>query len=91
MRRFSRFCCIDWSGAKGTVQRGIAIALAQGAAPPVLVAAPDGRPDGWSRAAVRAWLCDSAARGDDMLVGFDFSAGFGLATRAIRQMRDDQK
>jgi hypothetical protein len=51
--RFERFVAIDWSGAKGPRQRGIAVAMcAAGADAPELV-----RPDRtWSRAEVLDWL-----------------------------------
>lgn len=75
MRRFSHFAAIDWSGARGARQRGIALAVASGAAAPALV-----RPDHiWSRAEVLDWLESIAAAGEDMLIGFDFSAAFAFA------------
>lgn len=75
MRRFSHFAAIDWSGARGPRQRGIALAIASGAAAPQLV-----RPGHvWSRAEVLYWLESVAASGDDMLIGFDFSAAFAFA------------
>ncbi len=71
IRRFSRFACIDWSGAQGRWQRGIAVAqCAAGDAAPELVV-PPGRH--WSRAAVLDWLLDQAAADADLLVGIDFS------------------
>ncbi len=77
MRRFTHFTAIDWSGARGTRQRGIAVAVASGAAAPALV-----RPGHiWSRAEVLAWLEELATSGADVLVGFDFSAGFAFADR----------
>lgn len=75
MRRFSHFAAIDWSGARGPRQRGIALAVASGAAAPELV-----RPGHiWSRAEILAWLQDIAASAADMLIGFDFSSGFAFA------------
>lgn len=75
MRRFTHFAAIDWSGARGERQRGIAVALASGSAPPALL-----RPGHvWSRTEVLAWLTDMAASGTDMLIGFDFSAAFAFA------------
>lgn len=77
MRRFSHFAAIDWSGARGERQRGIALAVASGTAAPVLV-----RPGHiWSRAEILAWLEDVAASGADMLIGFDFSAAFAFTDR----------
>jgi hypothetical protein len=68
IRRFRRFACIDWSGAKGDRQKGIAIAVSDGPGrtPRLLERA-------WSRPAVLDWLLDHARRGSDLLVGIDFS------------------
>ena len=77
MRRFTHFAAVDWSGARGAKQRGIALAVASGAAAPVLV-----RPGHvWSRAEVLDWLESIAAAREDMLIGFDFSAAFAFADR----------
>lgn len=77
MRRFTHFAAIDWSGARGSRQRGIALAVARGIDAPELV-----RPGHiWSRAEILTWLQDVAASGADMLIGFDFSAGFAFADR----------
>lgn len=67
MTRFTHFLAVDWSGAKGARQKGIAlaVALADGG-PPVLVAPPD--PKGWARAEVLALLCDLPGT---TLVGLD--------------------
>lgn len=55
MTRFAQFLAVDWSGAKGPRQKGIAVALAQaGGGAPVLLAPPD--PRGWARAEVLALL-----------------------------------
>ena len=68
MRTFSRFACVDWSGAKGSRHAGIALAVCeQGNAAPVLVAPPE---KFWSRQAIADWLL---AQDDDLLIGFDFS------------------
>lgn len=66
---FTRFVAIDWSGAKGNVHRGIAVAMCEtGDTAPTLVSPPSRF---WSREAVLDWLL---ARHDElMLVGFDFS------------------
>ena len=75
MRRFSHFAAIDWSGARGKRQSGIALAVASGKAAPALV-----RPGHiWSRAEILAWMEGVAAAGEDMLIGFDFSAAFAFA------------
>lgn len=77
MRRFTHFAALDWSGARGARQRGIALAIASGAHAPALV-----RPGHvWSRAEILAWLDGIAAAGEDMLIGFDFSAAFAFADR----------
>lgn len=77
MRRFTHFAAIDWSGARGERQRGIALAVASGGGAPALV-----RPGHiWSRAEILAWLEDIAAAREDMLIGFDFSAAFAFADR----------
>ena len=53
MDRFDRFVAIDWSGAKGEFQKGIAVAQIARDGPPVLVE-PPGRL--WSRATVQTYL-----------------------------------
>lgn len=68
MPRFTRFACADWSGAKGSRHRGIALAVcAAGDEAPHLVTPPD---KVWSRQAIADWLL---AQDDDLLIGFDFS------------------
>lgn len=65
---FAATVAIDWSGAKGTRHKGIAIAEARGSDPPRLV-----RPDHvWSRQEVLDWLLVRANEGPT-LFGFDFS------------------
>lgn len=67
-RRFRRFACIDWSGAKGERQKGIAVAVSEGPGKtPALIERS------WSREAVLDWLLDHARRESDLLVGIDFS------------------
>lgn len=67
---FARFAAIDWSGAKGSRHKGIAVALCEtGHHVPTLIAAPEGV---WSRRAVAAWLV-AAAQEAPTLFGFDFS------------------
>lgn len=65
MTRFAHWVAIDWSGAKGARQPGIAVAVASTDGAPALV-----RGDGvWSRAAVRDWLLNDLP--GDSLVGLD--------------------
>ena len=65
---FPATIAIDWSGAKGSRHKGIAIAEARGEEAPMLV-----RPDHvWSRTEVLDWLVDRLDRAP-ALVGFDFS------------------
>ena len=66
-RSFTHFLAIDWSGAKGPHQKGIALSLADASGgPPVLVTPP---PRGWSRLAVLNLL--RGAIPPDTLVGMD--------------------
>jgi hypothetical protein len=75
MRPFTQFAALDWSGARGPRQRGIALAVASGTAAPALV-----RPGHiWSRTEILDWLEGVAAAGENMLIGFDFSAAFAFA------------
>ena len=66
MSRFSHFAAIDWSGAVGPRQRGIAVAIcATGSSAPVLL-----RPGHvWSRAEVLHWILHEMPH--DTLVGMD--------------------
>lgn len=68
--RFRRFAAIDWSGAAGARQKGIALAVAAaGSAAPTLV-----RPGHvWSRAEVLDWIAAAARGAGDMLIGLDLS------------------
>ena len=53
--RFAQFLAVDWSGAKGPRQKGIAVALAHaGDGAPVLLPPPDRK--GWARAEVLGLL-----------------------------------
>lgn len=69
MTHFRAFAAIDWSGAKGSRHKGIALAVC-GAdeRAPALVAPPGGA---WSRTAILDWLLEH--RGEPLLVGFDMS------------------
>lgn len=77
MSRFERFAAIDWSGAKGSKHKGIAVALAEaGEAAPRLV-----RPGHfWSREEVLEWLL-AEAEAAPTLFGFDFSFAPPIAER----------
>lgn len=78
MRRFDNFVAIDWSGAKGERQQGIALAhVAQGNRAPTLLT-PTG---GWSREKILHWLVRHAEAGTDMLIGLDLSPAFAFADR----------
>ncbi len=78
MRRFAQMACIDWSGAKGARQKGIATAITTGEhdAPALIVP-----PGGWSREGVLDWLLDHAERRSDLLVGIDFSTALPFVDR----------
>ncbi|WP_070156600.1 hypothetical protein [Sphingobium phenoxybenzoativorans] len=68
--RFARFVAIDWSGAKGSKHKGIAIATCTpGEDAPMLVTPPM---TAWSRQTVANWLVAQAAC-EPTLFGFDFS------------------
>jgi hypothetical protein len=69
VRRFARFACIDWSGARTERLKGIAVAeCADGDEAPVLIRPAAGY---WSREGILSWLRDRAD--DDLLIGVDFS------------------
>lgn len=75
-RRFAHYCAIDWSGAVGERQRGIAVAICgNGSEAPRLV-----RPDrAWSRAEVLGWIVDEMP--PETLVGLDLGASLPFADR----------
>ena len=72
--RFQHFVAIDWSGAKGERQKGIAVALCSGGQDaPALV-----RPGhSWSRSEVLDWLKNELP--PHSLIGFDLSPGLPFA------------
>lgn len=76
MTEFAHFAAIDWSGAAGARQKGIAVALCSGGtAAPALV-----RPGHiWSRLEVLDWLQHDMP--DGTLVGFDLSPSLPYADR----------
>lgn len=65
---YARTVAIDWSGAKGSRHKGIAIAEARESQAPRLVR--EGHV--WSRSEALDWLIDEAAK-EPTLFGFDFS------------------
>jgi hypothetical protein len=74
--RFRHFAAIDWSGAAGERQRGIAIGLCcEGNEAPALIR-PGHR---WSRLEVLEWLIDELP--DDTLIGLDLSLSLAYADR----------
>lgn len=68
---FDHFAAIDWSGAAGERQAGIAVAVCDRAGGPPRLVRPGHR---WSRVEVLGWLVDEMPRGT--LVGLDL--GFSL-------------
>ena len=72
--RFAHFVAIDWSGARGERQPGIAVAQCRrGSDAPTLVR-PGHR---WSRAEVLRWLTDALP--ENALVGFDMGGSLAHA------------
>lgn len=73
---FQHYAAIDWSGAVGPVQRGIAVAIcARGRGAPELIK----RPGGWSRSAALDWLRDEMP--DATLVGLDLGLSLPFVDR----------
>ena len=73
--RFTHFLAIDWSGAKGERQKGIALSLADAAGgPPVLIEPPK---RGWSREEVTAIISDAIPH--NTLVGMDLGISLPFA------------
>jgi hypothetical protein len=82
---FTRFAAIDWSGAQGERQKGIAVAMCEpGFAAPTLVR-PGHR---WSRAEVLEWIGGEMPAGT--LVGLDLGPSLPFADRGafFPQWRD---
>jgi hypothetical protein len=74
-RRFRHFAAIDWSGAVGARQRGIAVAMCGAEGAPELV-----RPGHiWSRGEVLDWLVDALPA--ETLVGLDLGTSLPFADR----------
>ena len=75
MTRFSHFLAVDWSGAKGPRQKGIAVALAKAnGGEPKLIPPPDRR--GWARTEVLALLANLEP---PTLVGLDLGISLPFA------------
>ena len=73
---FGHFAAIDWSGAVGPRQPGIAVAIcARGAAAPTLI----GTERGWSRTAALTWLASTMPA--DTLVGLDLGPSLPFVDR----------
>jgi hypothetical protein len=67
---FSHYIAIDWSGAKGSVHKSIAVAMCgPDKKTPVLV----NMDKPWSRQQVLRWLLELTQSGARPLIGFDFS------------------
>ncbi len=77
MRRFSRFACIDWSGAVSEFPPGLALAEIGEAGIAELI---DGERR-WSRQGILEWLLAQAASRADTLIGVDLSLGFPYVDR----------
>ncbi len=75
MRHFATSTCIDWSGARGEHQPGIALAAVEQSKPPALLPPPFVQRH-WSRASVLNWMRGLANMQADMLIGIDASFGF---------------
>lgn len=75
MSRFVQFVAIDWSGAVGPFQRGIAVAICRAGRTAPWLIAPPGRH--WSRQDVLTWL--STAIPADTLIGFDLGPALPFA------------
>jgi hypothetical protein len=73
--RFTHFLAVDWSGAKGARQKGIALAIAraEGGAPELL---PPPDPRGWARSEVLALLGDLPGA---TMVGLDLGISLPFA------------
>jgi hypothetical protein len=75
MARFSHFLAVDWSGAKGARQKGIALAVARAdGGAPILLPPPD--PKGWARGEVLARLRSLT---EPTLVGLDLGISLPFA------------
>ncbi|MFL6857355.1 MAG: hypothetical protein ACJ8EB_05540 [Allosphingosinicella sp.] len=74
--RFDHFAAIDWSGAQGERQRGIAVALCGGGTEAPRLVRPE-RP--WSRAEALDWILGEMP--PDTLVGLDLGASLAFADR----------
>jgi hypothetical protein len=82
IRNFDCFVGVDWSGARGSWQKGLKVAVAYpGIAAPLLQQPPD-KNDKWSRTSFSHWLEELVQR-QRVLVGLDFAFGFPSVEKAI--------
>jgi hypothetical protein len=79
MRRFSRFACVDWSGALGEFPPGLALAEIGLEGPPTLI----GDEKRWSRQGALDWLIGLTNIGQDILIGLDLSLGFPFIDHGV--------
>ncbi len=70
--RFTKFACIDWSGAAVERPPGIAVAAVAHDGPPALIK-PAHK---WSRHDVLDWIVEQSATNQNILIGLDLSFGF---------------
>lgn len=83
---FTRFAVADWSGAKGSKHKGIALAICdEGDDVPILVEPPNGGV--WSREEIAQWV--EAHADEPLLIGFDFSFAPPLIERGSYLPGDD--
>lgn len=68
---FSHFAAIDWSGAKGSRHKGIALAVAEAGSAHAPQLVQPIKP--WSRADIQQWIRTRIASGERWLIGMDFS------------------
>ncbi len=80
-RGFESFWAIDWSGARSGY-RGVAVARARAGTPIVEAVPPPAGLAHWSRTALVERLRAEIARGERLLLGFDFAFGFARHSRA---------
>ena len=77
---FDYFVGIDWSGAKGSIHKGIAIALSSNSSDNIEIVKP--RTKYWSRQGVLDYLIDLASS-NVILVGIDFAFSYPFTDKKI--------